>query len=485
MVKIENVSFFYEDIDNKKRGIKNINLHIKKGECVVLCGVSGCGKTTLTRLINGLIPNFYKGELTGDIIVNGEKLKDKPISKTSKLVGSVFQEPATQFFNVDTTSELAFGCENQGMDVTDILKRIEDAKEVFKLHNLINRSIFNLSGGEKQRIACGSVYATYPEIVVLDEPSSSLDADSIKRLSEVIEKFKEMGKTIIISEHRIHYLKHIADKFVYMRKGEVRQVYLAKEFLKLKPEFLSELGLRTLDIKSLKGDCFNNIKKTESIKITNLAFSRKKNKILDIKDLKLYKNEIVALVGHNGAGKTTFAHCLCGLLKHKGSIYQGSIKLNNKQRVSQSFMVMQNVNSQLFTESVKEEITLKLDNVSIEAVEETLNKLGLSKEIESHPMALSGGQKQRVAIASAAMANKDILIYDEPTSGLDYQNMGKMSKLIDDMKEKTHCTIIITHDPEFILKTCHRIIHLENGSIKDCYALDKIGIEKIKDYFRN
>lgn len=485
MINFNNVTFIYEDHDKKGNGIRNINLTINQGECIVLCGVSGCGKTTMTRLINGLIPHFYSGELIGTIEIDSINVSKQSITKTSEIVGSVFQNPRTQFFNVDTTSELAFGCENLGMAVEEIISRIDETKNQFSLGELMDRSIFNLSGGEKQRIACGSVYATHPEIFVLDEPSSSLDAPSIFQLKKVIKKLKDMQKTIVISEHRLHYLRDIADRYIYMKEGRVEQIYDNMELKSLKDEELEKLGLRSLDLRNLKSR--ENLKPQHgcSIEIRDLIYRRDSKKVLNIKELDLHKGEIIALIGHNGAGKTTLANCLCGLLKHSGKITQCGKKLNNRHRVEKSYMVMQDVNCQLFTESVVEEVSLNQDTITDESINKVLESLGLLSHKECHPMTLSGGQKQRVALASAIIAGKEILIYDEPTSGLDYENMLKMCRLVSEKKSDCYCTLIITHDPELILGACNRVIHLDRGKIIDDYELNTLGIEKVKEYFIN
>ena len=182
MIKIEDVSFRYAGESKGGNGIKNINLTIKKGEFVVFCGKSGCGKTTLTRVINGLIPHFYEGEMDGCAYIDGANVTKQPLSDISTLVGSVFQNPKSQFFHVDTTGELLFGCENHNMSKELMEERLNETADVLKIRPLLNRNIFELSGGEKQQIACGSVYASDPEVFVMDEPTSNLDRKAINRL---------------------------------------------------------------------------------------------------------------------------------------------------------------------------------------------------------------------------------------------------------------------------------------------------------------
>ena len=181
MIEFRNINFRYAG-GTDAGGLANINLIIPDGQVILLCGQSGCGKTTLTRLVNGLIPNYYEGKLSGEVLLDGKNISRLPLYETAKYVGSVFQNPRTQFFTVDSTSELAFGCENQGLPEEEIIQRVKSTAEQFDMENLLGKNIFSLSGGEKQKIACASVSASNPPIIVLDEPSSNLDMSATKDL---------------------------------------------------------------------------------------------------------------------------------------------------------------------------------------------------------------------------------------------------------------------------------------------------------------
>ena len=208
MIRIDHVTFSYGEESESTGGVQDINLNIEDGQFIVLCGESGCGKTTITRLINGLIPHYYEGKMNGEVWVNGAKVSEQPLYDTAKTVGSVFQNPRSQFFNVDTTSEITFGCENLGQPEQSIRERLDKTIRDFRLEKLMGRNIFHLSGGEKQKIACAGVSIMEPDVLVMDEPSSNLDASSILDLRAILAFWKSQGKTIIVSEH-----PYIRDRF--------------------------------------------------------------------------------------------------------------------------------------------------------------------------------------------------------------------------------------------------------------------------------
>lgn len=239
MVELKNVNFKYgskmESMSNdlsdtdtpsvpEKTGSGNltdINLTIDAGEFVLLTGPSGCGKTTILRLLNGLIPKYYSGELSGKIEIDHESIENKELYQIANKVGTVFQNPKSQFFNVDTTSELAFGCENQGMDPEAIRQRIAYTVNNFQMENLMDRNIFKISGGEKQKIACASIDVGRPDLILLDEPSANLDYNSMMQLRELMRIWKQEGKIILVAEHRISYLWDSIDRVVMMKSGEI------------------------------------------------------------------------------------------------------------------------------------------------------------------------------------------------------------------------------------------------------------------------
>ncbi|WP_432401882.1 ABC transporter ATP-binding protein [Wukongibacter sp. M2B1] len=474
MINLKNVSFQYES-GLQNNGLSDVSLNIKKGEVVLLCGESGCGKTTLTRLINGLIPHYFSGTLSGEVLVNVRDASKLPIHEIAKHVGSVFQNPRSQFYCMDTNSELAFGCENQGLLVNEIEKRIELTVSHLNIQDLMNRNIFNLSGGEKQKIACGSVHTGSPDIIVLDEPSSNLDPQGTKTLGDIIAHWKNEGKTIVIAEHRLHYLRDVADRMIYMREGRIEKIFSMQEAQKLETHELMSMGLRPLVLDTLSSDYKSYDITAEEIELSDFNYAyRGGKKALNIGSLSLPKGKIIGIIGKNGAGKSTFARCLCGLnKKFKGKVHVDNRTCNHKQCLEKAYMVMQDVNHQLFTETVLDEVLLSMNEDNIEKAKTILDSLNLLHMQELHPMSLSGGQKQRVAIASAIASEKEFIIFDEPTSGLDLRHMIQVSENMKKLRSMNKTVVIITHDLELILKTCDYVLHLRNGEVKDSYHLEE------------
>ena len=483
MIKIDHISFSYGEENENTGGVRDIDLNIEDGQFVVLCGESGCGKTTITRLINGLIPHYYEGQMAGEVWVNGEKVSEQPLYDTAAVVGSVFQNPRSQFFNVDTTSEITFGCENLGQPEKDIRERFAKTVRDFRLEKLMDRNIFHLSGGEKQKIACAGVSIMEPDVLVMDEPSSNLDAASILDLRKILAFWKSQGKTIIVSEHRLYYLRGLADRFIYLAEGQVSRDYSAAEFEQLTEQQRSNMGLRTFALERLLPPVLPQQEKT-ALALHNFRFAYKNEpETLHIMDCEIPTNRIVGIIGNNGAGKSTFSRCFCGLEKRCGEIVWNGRKYRPKDRLSTCYMVMQEVNHQLFTESVLDEVLISMEEENQERAEEILNRLDLLAFKDRHPMSLSGGQKQRVAIASAIASKRSILFFDEPTSGLDYRHMKEVANVLRQVRDAGITVYVITHDLELILDCCTDVIHLEDGSIIDQYGMDEDGLRKIREYF--
>ena len=467
MIEFKHVSFSYDlnieqedtqEIDN----LHDINLTVNDGECVLLCGKSGCGKSTLTRLVNGLIPHFYPGKLTGEVLLDGRDISKMPMYETASLVGSVFQNPRTQFFNTDTDSEIVFGMENCGIPYEEMHCRYEQTVKNLNLENLCGRDIFALSGGEKQQIAFGSIYALSPEIYVLDEPSANLDRIATLRLRNLLLQLKNSGKTLLISEHRLYYLRDVADQIALIHEGRLTGVYDMNNLSALSVETLNRMGLRTLRDIEISASSTNCHAKTPALEIRNLSVKRGKKTVLKNINISADYGEIVGIIGENGIGKTTLARTVCGLMKEKtGDIYFAGQLMNIRMRKQFAFLVMQDPNYQLFSDSVVGEMALTASGEipNSEDVQRILSSLELTSVRDRHPLSLSGGQKQRLCIALAALSPAQILFFDEPTSGLDFENMNRVANVLRELSKKK-TIIVISHDNEFLNLACTRIVSL-------------------------
>ena len=456
MLTLENLSLFYEQ---DKKVLDDINLIVADGECVLLTGESGSGKSSIINSINGLAFEYENAKFSGSIKVDNKDLKGMELYEISLMISSVFQNPKTHFFNVDTTLELLFYLENIGLDRKEMESRMEDMLKLFPIKHLLGRSIFDLSGGEKQILYVAACYISGCKIIVLDEPSSNLDDTYIDILKEMLQILKNKGITLIIAEHRIYYLTDLADRIILVRKGEFFKELTKDELLNSE----KQLGLRSAIKTVLKAQ---NKSVGNDLNIKKLEYNFKEGSELNIEDISFGLGNIYGITGKNGCGKSTFLRVMTGLDdRGKSEItFDGKI-LNKKDRLKNSSLVMQDVNHQLFTDSVEEEIKLGVKDLSQDRLDKVLFGLELTELKDRHPMSLSGGQKQRVAIASVLCKKSRFIFFDEPTSGMDYKNMIRISKLIKEMSTKDNIIFIVSHDNEFLNETADSILCLEKFKI--------------------
>jgi energy-coupling factor transport system ATP-binding protein len=482
MIHFDHVSFSYPGQEGGS--IRDLKLSIRDGECVLLCGRSGRGKTTVIRLINGLIPSFFTGKLSGRVTVGSMNTAETPMYRIAEHVGSVFQNPRTQFFNVDTDSEIAFGIENEALPPGELYARVNRTAEELGIQDLRGRNIFALSGGEKQKIAFASVYAMRPDVYLLDEPSSNLDMKSIGGLKERLTLIKAQGKTIVIAEHRLYYLMEIVDRIVHLEQGQAAGIYTPAELAALPDAKRSSLGLRAVDLCTVRPQRRLPSSNRPRLEPRDVSLRYQKRIILEHITLKAARGEIIGVVGRNGTGKTTSSRALCGLRKNTGGqfLWEGKSR-DRRERMKRSYLVMQDVNYQLFAESVEQECIFGIKKPDKTLAASVLESLDLAQYKNRHPNTLSGGQKQRVAVAASMVCGKDILVFDEPTSGLDYDGMIQASALLEKLARTGKIIFVISHDYEFICHTCSRVLHFDEGGMPGDIMVSDKNIEKLRALF--
>ena len=449
--------------------LRKVSGNIPAGRCVVLCGGSGCGKSTLLRCLNGLIPQFYEGELTGFCRLAGHGTADLSIGEIGELVASVFQDPRSQFFTVNSSNEVAFGLENHGLPQDEIRNRVDEAFRTFHLEHLKNRNVYELSSGERQLISILSAWAMDTDIFLLDEPTANLDFAATQQLKNILLKLKKQGKTLLLSEHRLYYLADIADEYWIMANGEIKHKYTAGKTKALSLGQLHTLCLRTLDLEQItvseRPPQPENMPQALSVSNLRYKYGRKNRAILSDVNFSVCEHEIVGLVGANGCGKTTLGKLIAGLYRSTG----GEISLfgkaqKPKQLQKQVLFIMQEAEFQFFANSVLQELQYghKITAEFEKKTETLLKSMDMWECRDRHPFSLSGGQMQRLTLMMAYLSDKPIVILDEPTAGQDAESLKRCAELIREMgKEKT--VLIITHDLELIADACDRCIGLSGG----------------------
>ena len=485
-IKIRDLTFSYNGNGDQ---LHQISLDIAAGEIIVMTGPSGSGKSSLTRVINGLIPYFYEGDLSGEVFVDGKLLNEIPSWERGKIVGNVFQDPRSQFFANEVAGEIAFGCENYGYSHEEIQNNVYRSAEHMNILDILENSLHSLSYGMRQKVAIASAEAIQPEIYVMDEPSANLDIESTYRFADIIRGLKKQGKTIIIAEHRLYYLMGLADRFLCVRNGQIVKEFSAVQMKELSKKEIHTLGLRTPDLNKMEYISHESVATDEvvlEVKAVCKCFGKKK--VANNLQIQCRRGEIIAIIGPNGTGKSTLGRILAGLLKEdSGEVVLFGKKCKPKERLGKVWYIPQDLDSQLFGEDLLDELTTgsEMNKERETKAKEILTALELIPFIKQHPSTLSGGQKQRLALGVALMHDAPIIVLDEPTSGLDGTNMRHVSSMIRKLAKMGRTILVITHDAECALSCCERALRLEDGCITDdfqintpSFLLEKIGCNK-------
>ena len=460
VVEGKNISFEYRD---SLEGIQNINFVLQPGEVILVTGNSGSGKSTFLKCLNGLIPRVVEGKLEGEILLNHQNTKDMSMAEISRHISSVFQNPRSQFFTTNTTSELVFSMENYGLDKAVMEEHIQKVSALLQIQYLLNRDIFQLSGGERQMVAIASAMMMGQQIILLDEPSANLDYHNTYVFRGLVEKLKQEGYTVLIADHRFYYLSGLINRVFLFDDGKM-QIFDSEQAFKE-----SSYDTRSFDLFAMNIPFQTACEKKE--KVLSLVDISYKDILQDI-TLDFFTNEVTAIIGTNGVGKTTLARILCKSISCTHGKIIGDIP----------FYIMQDADYQLFGTSVQAELEIADHKIKKKDIQDVMDYFQLTKYADTHPFSLSGGQKQRIQVALGILSNRKVIIFDEPTSGLDLLSMRRVAREIQELKKKA-CVIVISHDYEFIRHISDRVLYLKNKTIRKDIPLDKEHLSEFNQIF--
>ncbi|MGD0610162.1 MAG: ABC transporter ATP-binding protein [Anaerolineales bacterium] len=482
---IENLSFRYRD--REATAIRNISFSAERGEILLIAGASGCGKTTLIRCINGLIPRSYKGELSGRILIASQETKTWSLAKISQTVGTVLQDPERQILGTKVLHEVAFGLENLGRPRAEILTRVDQTLKYLNILDLRARETFSLSGGEKQKVALAGVLAMQPSILLLDEPLASLDPASAYETLDMVRGLADEGMTVLLVEHRVEDVLRIRpERVMFMTDAEIKYLgpleglgeVVDYHEVKLPAKVVIERAAKDpapAELNILPGLAGMESEEEPLVRFENVAFDYESgNEILHGINLDIRRGDVIAVLGPNGAGKTTFVKHAIGLLKPKSGRVQVNGRDTHEATVAQIAStlgyVFQSPSHMLFAPTVNEELSfgpknLKHPRDQIEKeVKEALEIVNLVDKENDSPLALSFGQQKRVSIAAILAMRSRILVMDEPTAGQDYFNyMNFMDAIL--QLPGFEAILFITHDVDLAVIFANRVLLLADGRI--------------------
>lgn len=488
MIDVASLSFSYvsELTGDRVEALKDVDLSADAGSLTLVCGASGCGKSTLMKALTGLVPQMTPGELDGVVRINGRNLADVALTDVGHLCSSVFQNPRTQFFCDTVAEELAFCGENYGRERATLRQQSERAAKLMGISHLMERKLTTLSGGQLQKVALACALASGAPVLLADEPTSNLDPAAISEVRAALKVLKEQGLTIVVVEHRLHFLRGLADQVLLMEGGRVTRRWNGAEFFSMGQAQRRSLGLRTLvdpgppetwvgqvqagRQKKQAGRQEKQVGRQENREATpsqvrlscrGLSFAYGASPVFEGFDADFPAGQITCIAGANGVGKTTLVRVLCGLAApSSGSISLDGVPASRKTRRSACALVMQDTGRQLFSDTLAGELTIGASHASGQSGEQLLADFDLANLGERHPLSLSGGQKQRLVIAAARATGRPIVILDEPTSGVDARHLDSITATLRRIADEGAAVVVVTHDGEFAAACADRLITL-------------------------
>lgn len=498
MIDVASLSFSYvsELTGDRVEALKDVNLSADAGSLTLVCGASGCGKSTLMKALTGLVPQMTPGELDGVVRINGRNLADVALTDVGHLCSSVFQNPRTQFFCDTVAEELAFCGENYGRERATLRQQSERAAKLMGISHLMERKLTTLSGGQLQKVALACALASGAPVLLADEPTSNLDPAAISEVREALKVLKEQGLTIVVVEHRLHFLRGLADQVLLMEGGRVTRRWNGAEFFSMGQAQRRSLGLRTLvdpgppetwvgvgqvgrqekqvgqgqagrqekQVRQGQVGRQENREATPSqvrLSCRGLSFTYGASPVFEGLDADFPAGQITCIAGANGVGKTTLVRVLCGLAApSSGTISLDGVPASRKTRRSACALVMQDTGRQLFSDTLAGELTIGASHASGQSGEQLLADFDLANLGDRHPLSLSGGQKQRLVIAAARATGRPIVILDEPTSGVDARHLDSITATLRRIADEGAAVVVVTHDGEFAAACADRLITL-------------------------
>lgn len=493
MIDVASLSFSYvsELTGDRVKALKDVDLSADAGSLTLVCGASGCGKSTLMKALTGLVPQMTPGELDGVVSINGRNLADVALTDVGHLCSSVFQNPRTQFFCDTVAEELAFCGENYGRERATLRQQSERAAKLMGISHLMERKLTTLSGGQLQKVALACALASGAPVLLADEPTSNLDPAAISEVRAALKVLKEQGLTIVVVEHRLHFLRGLADQVLLMESGRVTRRWNGAEFFSMGQAQRRSLGLRTLvdpgppetwvgqvqagrqenQVRQGQVGCREkqagrqeNREATPSqvrLSCRGLSFAYGASPVFEGLDADFPAGQITCIAGANGVGKTTLVRVLCGLAApSSGTISLDGVLASRKTRRSACALVMQDTGRQLFSDTLAGELTIGASHASGQSGEQLLADFDLANLGERHPLSLSGGQKQRLVIAAARATGRPIVILDEPTSGVDARHLDSITATLRRIADEGAAVVVVTHDGEFAAACADRLITL-------------------------
>ena len=492
MIKFSNVSLVYPNSTTSV--LENLNLEIAEGELVLVIGPTGSGKSSLLRLINGLVPHHTGGILAGDITVDGLSTREVKPGALAHLIGIVGQNPINGFVADTVEEELAFAMEALNLPIETMRKRVEESLDLMSLVPLRSRSIATLSGGEQQRVAIASALVMHPKVLVLDEPTSALDPIAAEEVLSILHRLvHDLSITIVIAEHKLERVIDFADRIVHISGGGVTTVGTAQEIMKSSPIAppivhlaralgLKDAGLSVRDMRrATQGlrESIPNSKPTPPsvssvpvIEIAQLSVAYGTTIALDSITTTVCDNELVAVMGRNGAGKSSLLRSIAGVNEMQtGTVRVHSLlskDLHSKLRRQTIGYIPQEPSDLLYAQSVERECEQadKDNQIPPGTTHSVLAQLVPGISLHTHPRDLSEGQRLGLALSVVLSANPKVLILDEPTRGLDYEAKKSLTRILLEFASIFNRAVVIaTHDVELVAELASRTIFLADGDI--------------------